>query len=257
MNKISLFAASALLGLVAQTSVADAPKTYPAVIQNLTEQGIVIRDQFISAGGIVTYAATAQGRPLALYLSPDKKHVIVGTLVDEQGNNLTEDELQKRVVEPMTQEAWAALEKADWILDGKKDAPVIIYAFMDPRCGYCHKFRDEADAWVKAGKVQIRHVLVGILGPASEAKAATILGSPNPTAAFLNNQHNYEAGGINPNKDLADRGVAKMEKNNQLMQDLGLTGTPAIYYQYKGKVEVSRGMPNGAGMAMVMGGAKP
>ncbi len=57
------------------------------------------------------------------------------------------------------------MEKASWILDGKKDAPVVLYVFADPFCPYCKQFWQQARPWVESGKVQLRTLLVGVIKP--------------------------------------------------------------------------------------------
>lgn len=231
----------------------QANEKLPQAIQNLADQGVIIYESFQAPSGLEAFVGSVNGRPVALYLSTDKKHVLVGQLLDEQGNNLTEDELEQRVVGPQNERAWSELEKADWVQDGKKDAPIILYAFMDPNCPYCHRFREQAEPWVKSGKVQIRHIVVGILGQNSLEKAATINGSKNTTEAFLNNQHQFERNGISIDKKAVSAGLAITEKNNNFMQSLGLTGAPAIYYQARGKTEVARGLPQGEAFNRMMG----
>lgn len=253
--KISTIVSAALLF---SASSFAAPMIYPKVVQNLMSQGFEIKDAFQASTGNMAYAASYNGQPMMLYLTQDKKHVVVGTLVDESGNNLTQVELQKRVIEPEAQAAWDILNKAKTVHDGKADAPVIVYAFMDPNCPYCHKFREAAEPWIAAGRVQVRHITVGILGENSEGKAATILGSKDQTAAVLENQHIFRSPGIRIDPQLVKLGTAQMHENNELMRKLGITGTPAVYYKdAQGKIQVARGMPSPEAMEVVMGSKKP
>src|SRR2546429_3515415 len=64
----------------------------------------------------------------------------------------------------------------------------------------CHKFWEAARPWVDAGKVQLRHILVGVIRDDSPAKAAAILQAPDRAAALmeqdrkstrLNSSHGY------------------------------------------------------------------
>lgn len=231
----------------------NAQEKLPAAIQNLADQGVTIYDSFQAPSGLEAYVGSVQGRPVALYLTSDKKHVLVGQLLNEQGENLTEDELEQRVLGPQNERAWAELEKADWIQDGKKDAPIILYAFMDPNCPYCHRFREQVAPWIESGKVQVRHIVVGILGQSSLDKAATINGSKDRTAAFLTNQQQFERNGIAVDSKAKAAGLERTEKNNDFMQDLGLTGAPAIYFQLDGKIEVARGLPQGQAFKRMVG----
>jgi thiol:disulfide interchange protein DsbG len=75
------------------------------------------------------------------------------------------------------------MEKASWILDGKKEAPVIVYVF-DPFCPYCKQFWQQARPWVESGKVQLRTILVGVIKPESPATAAAILAAKDPAKTW-------------------------------------------------------------------------
>ena len=79
------------------------------------------------------------------------------------------------ISKPLTEKTWKQLESSTWIADGSKKAPRVVYVFTDPNCPYCNKFWSDARPWVKADKVQLRHVMVGILGPTSPGKAAALL----------------------------------------------------------------------------------
>ncbi|MPT07012.1 MAG: thiol:disulfide interchange protein DsbG, partial [Delftia sp.] len=90
------------------------------------------------------------------------------------------------------------LEASTWVPDGKADAPRVIYTFTDPNCKYCHKFWEAARPWVDAGKVQLRHILVGVIRDDSPAKAAAILQAPDRAAALMEHEKKSAQGGIAP-----------------------------------------------------------
>jgi thiol:disulfide interchange protein DsbG len=253
---LAFFTLCALLALLALARPASAGD-YPAPIQSLVDQGVTIKGHFQAPGDMTGYVGTMRGQPLAMYLTKDGKHVLVGSMLDAQGNNLSRGQIQEKIMGPRNAAAWKKLEKRDWIGDGSPDAPVIVYEFTDPKCPYCHKFREKAAPWVDAGKVQIRHIIVGILMQDSPAKAATILGSDDPQAALQRNFDHFKDGGIEVDKAAKKRGHAKMEANNHLMQALGLRGTPSIYYRDDDGVHVVQGVPQGSRMKDVMGGPRP
>ena len=84
-------------------------------------------------------------------------------LYDADGKDLSVEPLQKLVYAPMAKEVWAKMEKSSWIQDGDTNAPRTVYLFSDPNCPYCNMFWEQARPWVKAGKVQLRHIMVGII----------------------------------------------------------------------------------------------
>jgi thiol:disulfide interchange protein DsbG len=63
---------------------------------------------------------------------------------------------------------WAKMEKSHWIRTATK-TPRTVYLFSDPNCPYCNMFWEQARPWVKAGKVQLRHIMVGIIREDSPA----------------------------------------------------------------------------------------
>lgn len=227
---------------------------YPPVIQSLEQQGVKVVESFEAPGGMTGYVGEMQGRSLAFYLTPDGDHVIVGTLLDEEGNNLSAASIQELIEGPKFAKAWPRLEGSNWVQDGSSDADTIIYTFTDPNCPYCYRFRQQAEPWIEAGKVQLRHILVGILKEDSLTKAATILGSENPEEALHDHQASYQQGGIEVDRKLVSAAHMEVKANNRLMQELGLRATPSTLYKDEdGKVVMVQGLPNPQALRRMMG----
>ena len=160
-----------LLPLTLAAALAQA-EDLPAPIKQIEAKGAKIIGKFDAPSGLTGYAAQYQNRGMALYLTADGKNVIAGNLYDAQGNDLSTAPLEKLVYAPMAKEVWAKMENSSWIQDGDKNAPRTVYLFSDPNCPYCNMFWEQARPWVKAGKVQLRHVMVGVIREDSPAKAA-------------------------------------------------------------------------------------
>lgn len=230
----------------------------PKPVAAMADRGLEIIDTFEAPSGLTGYAATFQGRPMAIYLTGDGEHAILGTLIDGQGKDLTAEPLERVVSGPQGKKAWAQLESAPWVRDGNKDADTIVYEFTDPNCPYCHKFWQTARPWVEAGEVQIRHVLVGILKPDSGPKAATILAADDPEAALTRSERNYDQGGIQVADDIPDAAREKVAANNELMESLGYFATPTILYKKdNGEVGVKQGLPQGEEVEAILGSEPP
>ena len=118
------------------------------------------------------------------HFSADGKSVIAGNLYDAQGNDLSSAPLETLVYAPMAKEVWAKMEKSSWIQDGDTNAPRTVYLFSDPNCPYCNMFWEQARPWVKAGKVQLRHIMVGIIREDSAAKSAALFAAKDPQKAL-------------------------------------------------------------------------
>ena len=192
-------------------------------------------------------------QPTAIYVLPDG-HAVAGTRLDAEGRVLDRETLEKLVAGPMSDQEWALLESATWVADGADDAPRIVYTFTDANCPYCHMFWEAARPWVDAGKVQLRHILVGIIKQDSPAKAAAILGASDPSAALRENEANYDRGGIKPVKTVTDDMLATLDHNQLLMVSLGFRGTPGIVARSDdGLIRKYNGMPRSDALAEVLG----
>lgn len=259
------FAALAL----ALNAVPASAKDPPAPLRALQSQGVTIVGTFPAPGGLTAWAGYAGRQPLAFYATPDGRHVIVGSLLDSQGQDVTEAPLAKAVQGPMTAGVWQQLERSHWITDGKANAPRTVYVFTDPNCPYCNKFWADARPWVDSGKVQLRHIMVGILTPTSAGKAAALLSSRNPADALATYERGHVADnakvlGAGPPRPLGDAGLkplvsippkiqAQLDTNEKLMASLRLQATPAFAWRdAAGAVQSRTGAPPAA-LAQILG----
>ena len=241
--------------VAAETAAAHGAR--PEVLKGVEKHGFEVVGEFDAPGGLRGFAGIVGGQqPAAAYVTADGKHVLVGSLFDAEGNDVARETLEKTVAGPMTTKTWAALESSAWVADGKADAPRIVYTFSDANCPYCHRFWEAARPWVNDGKVQLRHIMVGVIREDSPGKAAAILSAKVPSAALLENETGFAAGGIQPVEVSAEM-AGKLEANQRLMVELGFQGTPAILYKDNaGTLQRLSGMPQGADMLKVMDGTQ-
>ncbi len=222
--------------------------------QFLAEQGLQIVGPMQSSGGLKAWAAYRDQQPIPIYRMPDGKHWVIGTVIDAQGKDVNAKALHNAVQKPMGQGFWADLERTHWIGDGRPDAARIAYVFTDPNCPYCNQLWRDARPLVQAGQLQLRHILVGMLRPSSEGKAAAILASKAPEQALASHAMAYaDAHGKNPDA----LGIAPLQRiplsardalasNAALMSSAGLGATPAtIWKNAQGLVQIRTGMPPG------------
>lgn len=253
MQKISLVKFVTLTFLLG-ISIAAQAKDLPAPIKAIEAQGVEVMGTFAAPGGLTGYAGMIEQHPLAIYLTADGKQAIIGTMVDATGNNLSEAPLDKLVRKPMTVKIWKQLDKSTWIPDGSNSAPRIVYAFTDPNCPYCNKFWNDARPWVKAGKVQVRNVIVAILTPTSAGKAAALLSAKDPQAALTRHEQQYANGGIKPLDHISAHIHAQLDANQNLMQQLGSTATPTIFYKdASGNLQQIEGAPSAQMLVKIFG----
>lgn len=246
-----------MAGLVGTSaSVAD---ELPAPIQALADQGLKIHGQFDAPGGLRGYGASVQGQDMAIYLTPDGEHAVMGTLMDSKGNDLTEAQLDEHVRAPLEAQTWQLLSESHWVQDGDVEAPRVIYTFTDANCPYCRQMWQDVRPWVEAGEVQLRHIMVGILAPDSPGKAAAILGADDPSATL----HAHESGQQEIDASAQSREIEEqVYANNQLFEELGLYATPTSVFQREtesGSVRLDRiqGMPSDERLIEMMGSNAP
>lgn len=226
----------------------------PAVIQAIEAQGFEVLGEFEAPSGLRGYAGVAGQRPVAVYATADGQHAVVGDLINAQGEDIGAAALERLVSGPISTRTWAQLEASQWIADGKANAPRVIYTFSDPNCPYCNKFWSAARPWVDSGKVQLRHIMVGVIRPDSANKVATIMTSSSPSAALHRNEASYASGGIEPAAAVPAKVRATLDAHEKLMVALGFQGTPGILFRDdKGLVQRRSGMPQGDDMNTVLG----
>ena len=239
--------------LVLQSPLLQAEEL-PAPIKALEAKGATIKGSFDAPGGLKGFAAEYQKQAMALYLTADGKHVLAGNLFDEKGEDLSEAPLQKLVYEPMTKEMWSQMENSTWIADGVKTAPKVIYLFSDANCPYCNVFWEQARPWVKSGKVQLRHIMVGVIREDSAAKAATLLADANPEVALQKHEQAGKSSTLKAMDTIPKDIKAKLDANMKLMEDMGLSATPSIFYKDKdGNLQQQQGAPRPEVLAKMMG----
>lgn len=233
----------------AAAKATDAP---PPALKGLEKHGFELVGQFDAPGGLRGYAGMVGGhQPVAAYVTADGQQVLVGTMFDAQGNDVSAAALETVVAAPMTERTWAKLDASAWVADGKADAPRVIYTFSDANCPYCHHFWEAARPWVDAGKVQLRHMMVGVIREDSPGKAAAILSAKDPSAALRQNETQYDKGGIAA-VAISPEIANKLDANQRLMIELGFQGTPGILFKdEKGHLQRRSGLPQD--MDVVMG----
>jgi thiol:disulfide interchange protein DsbG len=159
----------------------------------------------------------------------------------------------------VTPTRWKALEASHWIEDGRASAPRTIYMFTDPNCPYCNKLWTDARPWVEAGKVRIRHLVVGILTPTSNGKAATLLDAASPAKALAEYEKSQsfstaqmiasgkvralDAEVLKPLAVIPPLIQSELDANRNLMLSLGLEATPAVVWRdERGQFQILQGL---------------
>lgn len=255
------WALAASLALAAPWSSAWAQKsaaaaaTVPAPIAAMQQFGVEVLGPLKAQGGLQAWAGQRQGQPLAMYLTPDGKHVVTGVLLDAEGKDVNRDALEAVVQPALDKRSWDSVQATQWVADGSAKAPRVVYVFTDPNCPYCNKLWADARPWVDAGKVQLRHILVGVIRPDSAGKAAAVLASKDPAATLAAHSKLHggsgriqpvDSRGLQPLKDIPSTIRTQLASNQHAMVQLGLSATPALVWKdAQGDVHTLTGAPEG------------
>jgi len=254
MRTLTLLLSAALAATTTHGMAGEIPQPLAA----LEERGATIGESFDAPSGLTGYTVSFQGQTLTAYLTETGEHVLVGTLLDAEGNNLSQPVLEAAANAPRPESEWQRLADSAWIADGDDSAERVIYSFTDPNCPFCHRFYETSRDWVEAGQVQIRHVMVGVLRDDSLPKSATLLAAEDPGAALAEHEANFAEGGVTPADRLPAEAQQAVLDNNRLMGALDVQGTPSVFYRdAEGDLRLVRGLPQDGELEAVMGGPRP
>lgn len=245
-TRLKLLAAAFGLMPLQVTMAAD----YPAPIEALQQEGLEVHGEFEAPNGMTGYAASHRGQPMTIFVTADGEHAIVGNLIDSQANNLSQAPLERLVQGPMDDALWQDLGNSAWIADGSDAAPRIVYAFTDPNCPYCTRLYHDSRPWVESGRVQIRHVMVGILDSSSPRQAVTMLAAADPSAMLAAHENGHR---VEPMPDLPRDLEQRLQDNHELFYRLGMVATPGIVYYNGDTLEMSQGIPSPEQLSVIMG----
>lgn len=209
---------------------------------NLQEFGFDVIEKFDVRDNVTGYALTHQGRPVTAYDIPGSNLLVIGDMINQDGFNISEMHRNKYISSEIAKKGWELLQDSHYIVDqGVTDAPVI-YTFTDPNCPYCLKFWQATRELVEDDAVEIRNVVVGILGEDSQNKAAALLGAEAPVVMweeYMSSQGQEEEFDMPKGDEAA---YAMVEKNNAIMREAGVSGTPTSFVKMPdGRIEMLNG----------------
>lgn len=234
--------ASAITSLLFSSGVAlaDVPAKLPVPISMMKIAGLKVENSFPAAGGMTGWILSKGdvGKPMLAFTPADGSAIIVGAnIISAEGENLGEKYIKQYAPAPDLSGLYNSVEKSSWVATGATGSKVksSIYVFFDPNCGYCHLTWKALQPYEDAG-LQVRWVIVGILGQSSVTKASYILGSEDKTAALNLLMANKDWRPSKADEATVKAGSSKVDANTALMSKSGFGGTPAIVYKDSAKV---------------------
>ncbi len=242
-----------LVALLLCVSTAHA-QNYPAPIKALTHKGVSIVGSMQAPPGFKGYLGKYGGDPIPIYLLPDGKHVIVGTLYDSHGTDLTEAAFAAATRPRFDPALWDELAKSAWIAEGATKPRHIVYIFTDTECPYCHKLWQASRAYLRSGTLQVRNIIVAVIKPISLGRGAALLTANDPVATFERHETAFGHSSLKPLAKV-DAGLrATIEANKALMDRFGAYGTPVIVYRDAShRLQMFQGIPDQSTMQKIFG----
>lgn len=227
---------------------------YPAPIRALASKGIAITATLPAPEGFKGFVGSYQGEKLPIYLLPDGKHVVIGSVFDENGNNLTQSPLQVASRPGLTEATWNELGKSTWIAEGSATPKRIVYVFTDTECPYCHKLWLATQPLLVGSDVQVRNIVVAVIAPQSLNRAAAVLDSGDPQATFRQHESSFGHSSVKPAKTVPAATAKRIAANIALMEKLDVHGTPTVVYKDgTGQVRMLSGMPSDDHLKTIFG----
>lgn len=235
------------MALLAASAGALPAEKYPKAIQVAVDNGAKVIRKFPAASGLTGWVLSENGRYSIIFSTADKKTVIAGALIDEKGENLTEEYEEKYFPKPNPVALFHELEQSDYVVEGTVENPKsTLYIFVDANCPFCHHTWKALQPYQKNG-LQVRWVPVAMMGPGSMSKAIEVLAASDKTAAFRKMMESAGKGKPPAARfsEAAQPDIAeKIRKNSDLIKRFGISVTPGIVWQNRqGKIEIKAGMP--------------
>jgi thiol:disulfide interchange protein DsbG len=222
-------------------------EAHPTAIQDAVDAGMTVVKSFPAGSGLTGWAMAQGNEHTIVYTTADKKILLVGMLLGEEGENLSAQHQEESIPKPDFSALYGERENSTCVTEGPvSNQKNMLYVFVNANCPFCHLTWRALQPYQAAG-LQVRWVLVDTLGPTSMPKAIEVLAADDTTAAFRKMEENHgKPWNIAPGLTAQDQPdiAARVRKNNEMLEHFGLRGTPGLIWKdEKGDVQVKAGMP--------------
>lgn len=232
MRKI-LTMCAAMAGLSGYVSADAVDK----LIERLPGKPEVIKRFDTGKGLVGLVVSRGKSDPVVVFADPNGTYLMSGVLIDDHGNNLTKAFVIQHV--PQKDFVAEAIKKGAWIEEGQSTASKTLYVIAEPNCGYCKKQHATLAPLVAKGDLLVRWIMIGF-SDESAAKIATALDQKDKGKALA-----QIYGGTDLGKPTIES-LTKIQKNKELALELGMQGTPMMFYRAKnGSVQKIGGFVEG------------
>ena len=199
--------------------------------------------------GFVVKTKGANSRMGIMYTDHSGRYVVMGPIINAQGENITQQEAQRYILSDKAAGVYHKLPQQASFVEGDTNAPHKIIAVMDPNCIFCHRLYEALKPHVASGQLAVKWVVAGFLKPDSAGKEYAILSAKDPAKALAENEANFnertEEGAITPLKNPSTQVKQAVADTNAFLQNNQIPGTPVVMYlDQNHKPQLIEGMPN-------------
>lgn len=217
--------------------------TLPEPIQHLQNQGLDIVRQFPVGASLLGWVVSFEGRDLVVYTTADGEFLLNGVLLDAQGKDLTQKHQNTWLPKP----DWDDLQNSHYITETSQQEQgnsKTLYMFFDPNCPFCHLAWLALQPYRQQG-LEVRWIPVAYIKPDSRNRAAALLSASSHRQPLLLERNMKEFGQPLPELDKTPNDLEReqLQANMDLMQALGINGTPGwVWQDTKGELQTHTGM---------------
>ncbi len=153
-----------------------------------------------------------------IYMSDDGRYLLQGRFIDLE----TQTDLTDAAQADLRREQLADLDRSEFVTFGAENAEYELMVFTDPDCGYCRRLHEQMEDYASNG-IRIHYLAFPRAGVGSQTydKLVSVWCSPDQNEAM----DIAKAGQTPPRATCDDNPV---QKQYQLGQSLGVTGTPSM-----------------------------
>lgn len=230
----------------------------PKVIRDAVVNGVKVEKTFAAASGLTGWILNEHGTYSVAYTTPDKRTLIIGTLINEKGENLTDRYAEKYFPRPNRATLFDQLGHSAYVIEGVAKAPKsVLYVFADPAQTNSYLLWKALQPYQRVG-LQVRWIPVVPPGSTGMPKAVAMLDDTG-TSVFLkedvaSGRLRAFAQSLSDSIDADADSVQKIRKNTALMDAFSINSVPGIVWLDRtGKVHVQSGMPRLTALATITG----
>lgn len=231
----------------------------PDVIKRILVPGLSVSQQFSAQSGLTGWVLSSEDNHTLVYTTADEQTLITGTLLDNQGNNLSEFYTKRYLPEAdfaLLAQAYSIAQKSDAQDSRAKNSSdtdsSILYVFFDPNCPFCQLAWKALEVYQQQG-AKVHWVPVAYLQPDSRIKATALLQAEQPEQALRAVMMQLDVVPM-PEKGTEMESEQALSFNMQLMKRFALQGTPAfVWLDSEQQIQSYSGMPRLATFAEMTG----